>query len=274
MQSRHSLLAYSLLSVYGLLVFLPLLDMAFLSLKDMMGIASSPLTPPVHPVWSNYVTAWGQGDLGQYLVNSVVVSGASVALIVLLSSMAAYAIARLAFPGNQGVYLLFLAGLALPIQILAVPLFILMHNLHLIDNLLSVILIYSASGLSFSIFLLVVFIRSIPTALDESAYIDGAGHFQVYRHIILPLLGPAVSVVAILSFLNTWNGFFFPLILLTNPGHMTVAVGVLSFAGQFGTAWNLLLPALVIVMLPTIVVFAISSRWFVRSLTAGALTAT
>lgn len=263
--------SYAVLTVYALIVLLPLLDLLFLSFKSLPEIIGQPFSPPSSLQPGNYADAWTQGNLGTYLFNTAVVSVVSVGAIILLASMAAYAIARFEFPGNQVVYMFFLAGLALPIQMIAVPLFILMRQLDLVNNLLSLILIYTASGLSFSVFLLVSFVRNIPRALDESAFLDGANEVQVYWHIIFPLLRPALTVVALLNFLTTWNGFFFPLILLTDPSKMTVAVGVLSFVGQYATQWNLLLPALVIVMIPTVIIFAVAAKQFVRNMTGGAL---
>ena len=271
MQSKRSWFAYVLLAVWALIVLGPLIDMLLLSFKDLPGIISDPLGLPTQWNVSNYTQAWTQGNLQTYLVNTAIVSLVSVTAILLLSSMAAYAIARFQFPGNQLIYLFFLSGLALPIQMIAVPLFILMRDLGLVDNILSVILIYVGSGMSFSVFLLVNFIRHIPLDLEEAALLDGASYFQIYWRIVLPLIRPSLGTVGLLNFISAWNGFFFPLILLSNPDQMTVAVGVLSFVGQYATQWNFLLPALVIVTLPTVIVFIIVSQQFIRNVTAGAI---
>jgi raffinose/stachyose/melibiose transport system permease protein len=271
MQSKRPWFAYGILVVWALIVLGPLIDMLLLSFKDLSGIVSDPLGLPTQWNVSNYTQAWTQGNIQTYLVNTAIVSVVSVAAILLLSSMAAYAIARFQFPGNQLVYLFFLSGLALPIQMIAVPLFILMRDLGLIDNILSVVLIYVGSGMSFSVFLLVNFIRHIPLDLEEAALLDGASYFQIYWRIVLPLIRPSLGTVGLLNFISAWNGFFFPLILLSNPDQMTVAVGVLSFVGQYATQWNFLLPALIIVTLPTVIVFIVVSRQFIRNMTAGAI---
>jgi len=268
---RRSITSYILLIVYGLIVLIPILDMVSLSFKNFAGIVERPLTLPSVWNWSNYAQAWSQGNLGQFLINTAIVAVSSTVITMALSSMAAYVLARFEFRGNQLIYLGFLAGLALPVQMIAVPLFILMRQLGLIDNLMSLILVYSASGLAFSVFLLVNFIRGVPKDLEESAFLDGAGPVRTFVQIILPLVRPSLTTVAVFNFVAAWNGFFFPLIFLENPNHMTVAVGVLSFIGEYGTQWNLLLPALVIVMLPTILVFIIASRQFIRNMTAGAV---
>lgn len=271
MQAKRPVLSYILLVIYALIVLVPLLDMVLMSFKGLPGIIGHPFSIPTTWHLRNYANAWTQGDLLSYLVNTAIVAVVSVFVILLFSSMAAYILARFEFRGNTIIYLGFLAGLALPIQMIAIPLFILMKQIGLINNLLSVILVYGASGLSFSVFLLVSFIKAVPKDLEEAAFLDGAGYLQTFFHVILPLIRPALSTVGLLNFLTAWNGFFFPLILLQNPQQMTVAVGILSFVGQYATQWNLLLPALVIVMIPTVIVFFIASRQFIRNMTSGAV---
>jgi raffinose/stachyose/melibiose transport system permease protein len=234
-------------------------------------MGTSPVGLPQDWLFSNYSTAWSQGDLGQYLLNSVIVGVVSVFFVLLLSSLTAYVLARFEFPGNTFIYLLFLAGLALPVQLIAVPLFIIMKDLNLLNTLLSVILVYIASGMSFSVFLLVNFFRTIPVDLEEAARIEGANSLEIYALIMLPLLRPALTTVGLFNFVSSWNALFFPLIFLNDKSQMTVTVGVLSFVGQYSTQWNLLLPALVIVILPTVIIFIIASRQFIRGLTAGAV---
>ena len=268
---RRSVLVYGVLILFAAIVIFPLANMILLSFKSLGGIVGHPLSWPTHWHLANYGHAWQEGNLLAYLVNTAVVAIIAVTAITFLSSMAAYGIARFRFRGNQFIYLFFLAGLALPIQMIAVPLFILMRQLNLLDHLASVTIVYIASGLSFSVFLLVNFIRNVPRDLEEAALVDGAHPWQIYWHVVLPLVRPSLSVVAILNFIAAWNNFFFPLILLTNPSRMTVAVGVMSFVGQYATQWNLLLPALVIVTLPTMAAFIIVSRQFIRNMMAGAI---
>lgn len=271
MQTKRPWISYVVLIICALIVLIPLVDLVLLSFKDLPDIVGHPFSLPNSWHFQNYIDAWNQGNLFSFLINTAIVAVVSVVIILLFSAMAAYVIARFEFRGNQLIYLGFLAGLALPIQMIAVPVFILMKQLNLLDNIFSVILVYSASGMSFSVFLLVNFIRSVPKDLEEAAFLDGAGYFQTFTRVILPLVRPALSTVGLLNFVSAWNGFFFPLILLQNPDHLTVAVGVLSFVGQYATQWNLLLPALVIVMIPTILVFFFASKQFIRNMTAGAV---
>lgn len=263
--------AYLVLSLGALAMLVPLLNIVLTSFKSLPDMAQNPIGLPQQWLLSNYNQAWQEGDLGRYLLNSTIVAGCTVFLVLLLSSLTAFVLARYEWRGATFVYLLFLAGLALPIQLIGVPVFVVMTHLGLINNLLSVILVYAAAGMSMSVFLLVNFFRTIPVEMEESARIEGARALQIYAYIALPVMRPALTTVGLINFVGAWNALFFPLILLNDKQQMTVTVGVLSFIGQYNAQWNLLLPALVIVMLPTVVVFSLASRQFVRGLTAGAV---
>jgi raffinose/stachyose/melibiose transport system permease protein len=266
---RTAVISHLILVVYGLIVVVPLLFIVYLSFKSLSGILATPMSPPDGLHTENYTQAWSEGDLLRLLINTVVVAVVTVAVILAVSSLAAFVIARYQFRGNQLLYLFFVAGLALPIQIIALPVFILMRNLGLLNSLWSLVLVFSAGGVSFSVFLLVNFMRTIPRELQEAAVIDGAGALQIYWHVVLPLVRPSLGIVAIFEFITAWKEFFFPLLLIQNQKSMTVPVGVLSFVGEHTTEWQLLLAALVMVSLPTIVGFLIVSKQFRRNIMGG-----
>lgn len=264
-------LLYVVLTLGAAAIVVPLLNIVLMSFKTLPDMARDPMGLPTRWMLSNYASAWSQGNLGRYLLNSTVMAVVTVTLVLLCSSLTAYVLARYEFRGGSLLYMLFLAGLALPIQLIGVPLFVLMTNLGLINSLASVILVYSAAGMSFSVFLLVNFFRTVPNELEEAAVIEGAGPLRIYAYIMLPLVRPALATAGMINFVSAWNALFFPLIFLNNKDQMTVTVGVLSFIGQYNAQWNLLLPALVIVMLPTVIVFSFASRHFIRGLTGGAI---
>jgi raffinose/stachyose/melibiose transport system permease protein len=266
---RAAVVSHIILVIYAILVILPLLFVVYLSVKSISGILATPLSLPSKIQTENYSQAWSSGDLGRYLINTIVVAVVTVAVILLFSSLAAYVIARYRFRGNQLLYLFFVSGLALPIQIIAVPLFILVKDLGLLNTLPSLVLVFAAGGTSFSVFLLVNFMRTIPKELQEAAVVDGAGPLQVYWHVVLPLVRPVLGIVAIFEFITAWKEFFLPLLLIQNPNDMTVPVGILSFVGQYSTEWQLLLAALVIVSLPTLIGFIFVAKQFRRNLLAG-----
>lgn len=268
-QGAGPIVSQAMLAVYAAIVLVPLAFVLYLSIKDIPGIIGTPLSLPSVVHVENYPQAWSEGNLGRFLLNSVIVASATVLAILVFSSLAAFVIARYRFRGNQLLYLFFVSGLALPIQIIALPIFILIKNLHLINTLSSLIIVFASGGISYSVFILVNFMRSIPFELQEAAVIDGAGPWRIYWHIVLPLVRPALGIVAIFQFLAAWKEFFLPLLLIQDPESMTVPVGILSFVGEHSTQWQLLLAGLVIISLPTIIGFLLVAKQFRRNLISG-----
>ncbi len=260
------LLAYAIVVVY------PLLIMVASSLKTTGEIFRNPLgLIPDGIRLANYAEAWNQAHFATYFQNSVFVSVVSVLVILFFGSMAAYVLARFPFPGNRFIYLLFLAGFMIPIRLAIVPLFIMMRDFRLLDTLWSLICVYVAGGMPFTIFLLVTFFRQIPRDLEDAAVLDGAGPFQVYYQIMLPLVRPALATVGLFHFLNVWNDFFFPLIFIRSENLRTVPLGISTFFGEYSNDWALLFAGLSISIVPVIIVYLLTSKQFISGLTAGAI---
>jgi len=257
---------------YAAVVVYPLLIMVASSLKTTAEIFENPLgLIPSSVRWGNYVDAWNQANFGTYFRNSIFVGVVSVLLILLLGSMAAYVLARFSFPGDRVIYLLFLVGFMIPVRLAIVPLFIMMRDFKLLDTLWSLILVYVAGGMPFTIFLLVIFFRHVPRDLEDAAVLDGAGPFQVYYQIMLPLVRPALATVGLFHFLNVWNDFFFPLIFIRSENWRTIPLGISTFFGQYTNDWSLLFAALSISIVPVIVIYLLASKQFIAGLTAGAI---
>lgn len=261
-----------LLIGYAVLVVYPLLIMVASSLKTTGEIFANPLSLiPESIRLGNYAEAWNQANFGTYFRNSIFVAVVSVLLILLFGSMAAYVLARFSFPGNRVIYLLFLAGFMIPVRLAIVPLFIMMRDLRLLDTLWSLIVVYIASGMPFTIFLMVNFFRHIPRDLEDAAVLDGAGPFQVYYQIMLPLVRPALATVGLFHFLNVWNDFFFPLIFIRSENLRTVPLGISTFFGEYTNDWALLFAALSISIVPVVVIYLLASKQFIAGLTSGAI---
>lgn len=257
---------------YAIIVVYPLLIMLVSSVKTTGEIFADPLGlfPEVVRL-ANYAEAWDRANFGTFFRNSIFVCVISVSLILFFGSMAAYVLARFSFPGNRLVYLLFLAGFMIPVRLAIVPLFIMMRDLHLLDTLWSLIVIYIAAGMPFTIFLMVNFFRHIPRDLEDAAVLDGAGPFQVYYQIMLPLVRPALATVGLFHFLNVWNDFFFPLIFIRSENLRTVPLGVSTFFGEYSNEWSLMFAALSISIMPVIIVYLMASKQFIAGLTSGAI---
>lgn len=205
------------------------------------------------------------------MVNSLIVTASSIALILILGTMAAYAIARYEFRGSGFILLFFLAGLTLPLKLAIIPLFIQMRDFGLIDSRLSLIFIYVATGLPTTVFILTGFIRSLPNELEDAARMDGANEARIMWSIMLPLVRPAMVIAAIQNVVPIWNDFFFPLIFIQNNNLKTLPQGLTAFMGEFGTDWGVLFSGLTLSALPIIILYIALSRQFINGMTAGAI---
>lgn len=259
------LLALAFINLY------PIFVLALSSLKTTPEIFLKPFSLPKVWKFSNYVEAWNKANFASFFKNSIIVTTFSLGAIVLVSSMAAYVIARFEFRGKKFLFLYLIAGLALPVRLAIIPIFVLIRDLHLQDTYLSLILVYTAGGIAFSMFLLVNFFKSLPRELEDSAKIDGAGPFRVYWSIDMPLLKPAIATVVIFNFVDIWNDFFFPLILINKDSLKTIPLGIQAFYGEYGVQWNLLFAGLNISVIPVLLIFVIMSRQFIAGLTEGAI---
>jgi N-acetylglucosamine transport system permease protein len=226
--------------------------------------------------FDNYVRAWHGASFGDYFFNSVLVTVASVALIVGLGAMAAYALARFYHPAARFTFWLFLAGLMIPAQLAVVPLFFEMKALGLLNSRLGLILVYTANGLPFAVFVLAGFFRALPRSLYEAATIDGCGEFAAFWRVMLPLARPGLVTVAIFQFIGVWKEYFFAFMLVggdPDGSSRTLPLGLanLSITSQFRTDYGMLFAGLVLVTIPILIVFIALQRHIVKGIAAGAL---
>ncbi|MGH2698684.1 MAG: carbohydrate ABC transporter permease [Actinomycetota bacterium] len=264
-------LLYGALILYSLGTLYPLFLMVMSSFKSTTEIFDNPFSLPAAPSLDAYERAWSIGHLSDYFLNSVIVTMASVAIILVVGSLAAYPIGRYDFKGRNVLYVYFLSGLMLPIKLGIVPIFFLMKTLGLYDTRLSLILIYAASGMPFTIFVLSGFFRTLPKDLEDAARIDGANEWHIYWRIMLPLIRPALATVAIFNFIPLWNDFFFPLILIQTDELKTIPAGIVSFFGTYQTDWAMIFAGLTIGSVPLILLFLFASKHIIKGLTAGAV---
>lgn len=262
---------YALAYLFVLVALYPIVLMVASSFKTNMEIFANPLSLPQSFSLDVYRKLWEAVPFGDFLLNSVIVSVTSVVLIAVFSAMAAFYVARFSYRWTGVLYFFFLVGLMIPIKLGIVPLFLLMKNLGLLNSLWSLILIYTASGIPISVFILTGFFRTLPVELEEAARIDGCNHFQVFWRVLLPLIRPALGTVVIINFISAWNDFFFPLIFIQEDALKTIPVGMMVLFGEYETDWSLLFAGLTLSALPMIVVFLLASRQFMEGLTAGAV---
>jgi raffinose/stachyose/melibiose transport system permease protein len=264
-------LAQALLLANALLVLLPIAFMVLGSLKATREIFQRPFALPAAPRWQNYAEVWGAAHFAAYFRNSLVVTAASMALILAAGTLASYALARYRFRGNDLLFLFFLAGIMVPVRLAIIPLFIMMRDLRLLDTLWSLILVYAASGLPSAIFILTGFFRTLPEDLDQAARIDGAGELAILVRVLLPLVRPALAIVTVYNIIPIWNDFFFPLVFIHQDRLKTLPLGLTVFFGEFQTNWALLFAGLTLAAAPVLALYVLMSRQFIRGLTAGAV---
>lgn len=249
----------------------PLLYMVSLSFQPNGGLLGATVLIPTHPTVQNYVQAWTENSFSRYFVNSLIVSLATVGITVVIASLAAFAFARYKFPGKQLIFYFFLASLAVPNLLLLIPQFLLMDRLHLLDSLTGLILLYVASNLPFTIFLLRGFFEAIPHEYEESFRLDGAGTMRVLTGLIVPLSLPALAVVSMFIFSAAWDEFPVALTMISSGQHYTLPVGLADFIGVHTVAWGPFFAASVIATVPVVVVFLISLKWFRSGVSLGAI---
>lgn len=266
------------LAAYALWVVFPMIWVAYSSLKaDDTIFRDTFALPPVGDLrWDNYARAWGEARFGDYFLNSVVVTAVSVTLIVYLGALAAYALSRFRVRGGPVVYWLFLAGLMIPAQLAMVPLFFELRALGLLNSRVGLILVYTANGLPFAIFILAGFFRSLPRTLYEAAIIDGCGEFDAFRRVMLPLARPGLVTVAIFQFIGVWKEYFFAFMLIggdIDGAARTLPLGLanLAITAQYRSDYGMLFAGLVLVTLPILLVYVFLQKHLVKGVTAGAL---
>lgn len=263
--------AQALLGANTLLVLLPIAFMVLSSLKTTREIFQRPFGLPDAPRWDNYAQVWGAAHFAVYFRNSVVVTIVSMALILTTGTLAAYALARYRFRGNDLLFLYFLTGIMVPIRLAIIPLFVLMRDLGLLDTLWSLVFVYAASGLPSAVFILTGFLRTVPRELDEAARLDGAGELGILRRVLLPLVRPALAIVTVYNIIPIWNDFFFPLVFIHEDGLKTLPLGLTVFFGEYQTNWALLFAGLTLAAAPVLALYVLLSQQFIKGLTAGAV---
>jgi multiple sugar transport system permease protein len=263
-------LGYLVLAVAAAALLLPLYWMVVSSLKTDNDVFTIPLKwVPDSVVWHNYLDIWHKSGMTTWLKNTVVLSVAVTVLQLLTSSFAAYAFAKLRFPGRDVLFLAYVGTIALPWQSYMIPQFILMAHLRLSNTMWSIIALQAFGALG--VFLMKQYYESIPEELSEAARIDGLSEYGIYRRIILPLSKPALASLALITFVNTWNDYLGPLLYLRSPSLFTVQLGLRTFISQYNAQYALIMTGSVLSVLPIAVIFLLGQRYFVAGIATTGL---
>ncbi|WP_404455543.1 carbohydrate ABC transporter permease [Virgibacillus necropolis] len=251
----------------------PIIWNVFASLKTNTEILESPWSLPTSLHFENFVRAFTKAHMGEYIFNSIFVTVFSMILMLIITIPTAYAIARFNFFGKKFLHNFYMAGLFIEPLYILVPLFMLMSDMHMLDNLFWLSVVYAVGHVPFSVYLLIGFLKTIPKEYEESASIDGCGYFSTLIRIILPIAKPGILTVVIFQFFAFWNEYALALVLIQTDAKKTIPVGLANLmeVQRFATDWGALFAALVIVLVPTIVLYALTQKKLTEGMTMGGI---
>jgi ABC-type glycerol-3-phosphate transport system permease component len=256
-----NIVLYIFLILFTITSIGPLLFALISSFKTQADVLAFPPTLIPHPfVWSNFATFFSQPTFLRWVLNTFVYAGGVVILNVFFSAMAGYALSRMNFPGKNLIFVTTLSVMMIPLAVTLIPKFLVVNALHIVNTPLALILPVMAQPLS--VFIMVQFMKGLPKELEESAMIDGASRWRTFYGIILPLVKPALTAVAIVSFQGAWNDFQWPLVVLGSQDQYTLPLGLFIFKSANYTLYNLLLAGSMFNLIPMVVLFFIFQRYF------------
>ena len=264
-------LLYVILIIYSMSIFYPIFLMLITSLKENREIFTRPYSLPQSFNLDSYIHLFKISNYLIYFRNSIIITLTSLLIILALSSLISYVLAKYRFIGSRFLYFYFIAGLIIPIKLGTIGIIGIMLGLHIFDTLAALIIVYTAMGIPFGVFILTDFIRLIPEELSNSARIDGCSEPKIFLRIILPLIRPALAAVAIINFIPIWNDFWFPLLLVRTDNVKTIPLATALLYGQYETNFGLIFSVLAAASLPVIIFYLIMSRQFIKGLSSGAL---
>ncbi len=265
-------LVYGLLILWFLINIFPLYWMFTFSLKSNAEIfGENVIGLPNEWLWSNYETVLSVHNLGGFFVNSIIVTGITIVLTIVIGMMAAFALTRMIWKGRKVANHMVILGMTMPIHASILPIFLVLSKLKMLDSYQSLIIPYTAFALSVAILIFIGFMQEIPKELDEAACIDGCGVWRIFRHVIFPMMRPSVATVGIFTFIQAWNELMFALIFISKSEFRTLTVGIQTLSGSYTRDWGPIGASLVLATFPMIFVYAFLSKKIHESVSAGAI---
>jgi raffinose/stachyose/melibiose transport system permease protein len=268
-----SLAIFAALFVLAIAVLAPIFATVLNGFKALGDLQAHPFNLPQNWIWRNYGDILASARYWQVLGNSLLISTLTVALTLAVASMAAFTFAHLQFFGDRFLLNYLQLGLLFPVATAILPLFIKIRDLGLLDSYWGVVLPQVAFSLAMAILLLRSAFRQLPSELLDAAMMDGCGYFRYFFFITLPLSGPILSTVGIISFVASWNSYLLPLVVFNSEQRYPWTLGLMAYQGQYSTSWQLVLAFITLTIFPAILIFLIAQRWIVAGLTAGAVKA-
>lgn len=265
--------AYLVLGAWSFFTIFVIGWMALASLKSNREVFREPWSLPTSLQFENYERAWESAKLGDNFLNSVIIVGISVLVILIVSAPASYILSRVKFRGSNLITMIYIAGIGIPYPLLFIPLFAMLASMSLTNAREGLILVYVSLSIPFTVYILTGFFASLPSDLEDAAVIDGATDVQVFRHVMLPLASPGILTAAIFNFIGLWNEFQLALIFIQDPGQRTLSLGLYSLKNSmtYTGDWVGLFAGVVLVMAPTILLFIVLSERMISGITMGSV---
>lgn len=259
--------------IYAVIVIVPMLWCVVSSLKTTKEFYADVWALPSKLYFENFRTAWETANIGMNIVNSIIIVGASLLLTMVLAAMISYVVTRYKFPGRNLIKTAFIMGIFVPLMLGTIPEFLILQKLHLYDTRIGLVLVYTAYSLPLSVMILTSIFETIPGEYAEAAMIDGCGHFSTFLRIMLPLARSGLVTISIFNFLWTWNDYLYAMTFLPTVAKRTLPVGLvmLQSTAMYKTDYGALFAGLVIIMIPSVVIYALFNRQLQSGMNAGGI---
>jgi len=267
----RSIPRYAVLALGAFVTLYPFSMVVLTSLKTTRDYMRSSVALPAVPQFSNYATVFRKSAILSGFANSFIITASVLVLEILVGALAAYALTKMDFKKAGRYQLLFLAPMILPIQLVAIPIYLIFVNLGLTDTKLGLIVVYIATGLPLVIFMLTSFMKTIPNQISEAATVEGASDLQIFGAIIVPLLKPTIAAISVISGLGIWNDFFMPLLLLISARQKTLPLKIYDYMGQYNNNWPFVSTCIVYVLAPIFVFYVVMQKYIIKGVVAGAV---
>lgn len=265
------ILKYIILALAVLFILVPVVIIIFGALKTRGEFYTNPYVPPIPPRWGNIIEILGMPIFWYMVRNSLIVTLSTTVGVVVVSALSAFVFARVKFRGKNFLFNFFTLGLMFPVTVAILPIFLVVRQIGLTNNLLGIILVQTAFQLSMSTVILRNFFMDVPSELQDAASIDGCNTVGFFRRILLPLARPSIAAVASLAVVNSWNDLLVPLVLIDREKLWTLPLGTMQFQGQYGQDLSLVSAFLLLSAIPAIIFYLLAQRQIVSGLTAGAV---
>lgn len=259
------------LAILVLIVSFPVIYALLNSFRSYAEITKDPMGLPTTLHWENYVRLFQSTDFGEAVLNTLIITVGTLIFLVLLVPMASYGVERIGGAASRWLYVLFIAGLMIPFQVRMIPLVRSMNEVGLYSTLTSVILVHIGGATSFGVLLYCSFIKGVPVEVEEAANVDGAGRLRTFWLIVFPMLLPVTSAFVITQALGLWNDFFIPLVFLDSTSAGTINVAINRMVGLLTSQWELIYAGAILAIVPSVILFAVFQRYFIKGLSVGAV---